>query len=79
MNLKDIGYRIKFIRINKTNYSQEDFAKFLNLDKTYICRVENGKQNLTIENLIKICEGLNVTLSDFFDFSNVDIIKGEND
>lgn len=79
MNLKDIGYRIKFIRINKTNYSQEDFAKFLNLDKTYICRVENGKQNLTIENLIKICDGLNVTLSDFFDFSNVDIIKGEND
>ena len=79
MNLKDIGYRIKFIRINKMNYSQEDFAKFLNLDKTYICRVENGKQNLTIENLIKICDGLNVTLSDFFDFSNVDIIKGEND
>lgn len=76
MNLKDIGYRIKFIRINKMNYSQEDFAKLLGLDKTYICRVENGKQNLTVENLIRICEGLNVSLSDFFDFSNVDIIKG---
>ena len=79
MNLKDIGYRIKFIRINKMNYSQEDFAKLLNLDKTYICRVENGKQNLTVENLIRICDGLNVTLSDFFDFSNIDVIKGEND
>lgn len=75
MNLRDIGYRIKFIRINKMNYSQEKFASVLGFDKTYICRVENGKQNLTVENLIRICEGLNVSLSDFFDFSNVNIIK----
>lgn len=78
MNLKDIGNRIKFIRINKTHFSQEEFAKILGFDKTYICRVENGKQNITVENLIKICNGLNVLLSDFFDFTNIDIIKGEN-
>ena len=31
-------------------------------------RVESGKQNITIETLIKICEGLEVSLKDFFDF-----------
>ena len=76
MNLKDIGLRIKFIRINKMNYTQEDFATLVGLDKAYICRVENGKQNLTVENLIKICKGLNVSLSEFFDFNNVEIVNG---
>lgn len=76
MNLKDIGLRIKFIRINKMNYSQEDFANLVGVDKSYICRAENGKQNLTLDNLIKICDGLNVSLSDFFDFNNVEIING---
>lgn len=75
MNLKDIGNRIKYIRINKTNYSQEDFAKILGMDKTYYCRIENGKQNLTILNLIKICSCLHIELSDFFDLQNYQIIE----
>ena len=72
MNLTIIGNRIKFIRLNVTNCSQEEFASTVGLDRTYLSRVEAGKQNLTVENLIKICNGLNVSLKDFFDLEKID-------
>lgn len=72
MNLTIIGNRIKFIRLNVTNCSQEEFASIVGLDRTYLSRVEAGKQNLTVENLIKICNGLNVSLKDFFDLEKID-------
>lgn len=72
MNLTIIGNRIKFIRLNSTNMSQEEFANSLGFDRAYISRVEAGKQNLTVENLIKICEGLCVSLKDFFDIEKID-------
>ena len=72
MNLTIIGNRIKFIRLNVTNCSQEEFASIVGLDRTYLSRVEAGKQNLTVENLIKICNGLKVSLKDFFDLEKID-------
>lgn len=73
MNLIDIGNRIKFIRINKLGITQGEFAKLLSKDRTYINRLESGKQNLTIEMFILICEqGLQVSESDFFDFEKID-------
>ena len=68
MNLEKIGNRIRYLRVNFTNMSQEEFAKKLGYDRAYLSRVESGKQNLTVESLIKICSGLNVSLKDFFDF-----------
>ena len=68
MDLKVIGERIKFLRVNRVFLSQEDFSVKLGYDRTYMSRVESGKQNITIETLIKICEGLEVSLKDFFDF-----------
>ena len=75
MDLQKIGNRIKFIRINYTNLSQEEFATNIGCDRTYISRVEAGKQNLTVENLIKICTGLNVSLKDFFDMDKIEFTK----
>lgn len=74
MMLKEmIGLRIKELRISLIGLTQEDFAVKLGYDRTYISRVESGKQNLTIESLFSICQGLNVTLSDFFKpFNNID-------
>ena len=69
MDLLTIGKRVKDIRINKLKLTQEDFAKKLNLDRAYLSRLECGKQNITIEMLITICEdGLGVSLKEFFDF-----------
>ena len=75
MNLTIIGNRIKFIRLNVTNCSQEEFASIVGLDRTYLSRVEAGKQNLTVENLIKICNGLKVSLKDFFDLEKIDFLE----
>lgn len=74
MNLIDVGNRIKFIRINKLGLSQGEFAKILNKDRTYINRLESGKQNITIEMLFLICEkGFHISESDFFDFDKIDL------
>ena len=68
MDLKIIGERIKYLRTNRVFLSQEDFSIKLGYDRTYMSRVESGRQNITIETLIKICEGLEISLKEFFDF-----------
>lgn len=68
MDQKLVGKRIKYLRINKLGMSQEDFAKKIGVDRTYFCRLESGKKNLTLETLNKVCEGLGMTLKEFFDF-----------
>lgn len=72
MTLEMIGNRIRFLRINKSNLSQEEFALLIGVDRTYLSRVESGKQNLTVEMLIKICEiGFNINLTEFFNFNKI--------
>ena len=63
---KIVGYRIKELRINKLHMSQDDFAKKLNWDRTYLSRIESGKQNITLDNLETICNALEVSLKEFF-------------
>ena len=53
MDLKAIGERIKELRL-KNSMSQEAFAEKIGLDRSYICRIESGQKNLTLETLIKI-------------------------
>lgn len=68
-----IGNRIKELRL-KSGLSQEKLANISEIDRTYITKVENGKKNVTIQCLSKICNGLNITLKDFFD----DIMFGDD-
>ena len=67
MNLVSIGNRVKTLRIYK-GLSQDELARRIDFDRTYLSRVESGKQNVTVETLLKICEGLGVTIKEFFDF-----------
>lgn len=67
MITKTIGNQIRILRLTKKNLSQEDFAKSVGLSRSYLSRVESGKQNITIVNLDKICNGLSMSLRDFFD------------
>lgn len=63
----DVGNRIKEIR-NIRGISQETLAHIANLDRTYITSVERGKRNISIVNLEKITNALNISLSEFFDY-----------
>ena len=74
-----IGDRVKELRISKQYMNQEEFSKKLGWDKAYLSRVESGKQNITIDNLVVICNGLGITLSDFFStFDKLIKYEGEN-
>lgn len=61
-----IGNRIRELRI-KTGLSQEKFAQKIGMDRTYFASVELGKRNVSIINLEKIANGLEVSLAELFD------------
>ena len=62
---KVVGSRIRELR-NRTGLSQEKFALKIEMDRTYLASVESGKRNLSIVNLEKIINGLNVSFVEFF-------------
>ena len=60
-----IGNRIRELR-SLTGLSQEKFAQKIGMDRTYFASVELGKRNISIVNIEKIADSLDVTLSEFF-------------
>lgn len=68
MDIKQaVGKRVKELR-NKIGISQEELADNAQLDRTYITSVECGKRNISIVNIEKLANALNVTLKEFFNF-----------
>lgn len=66
MNIKSaIGLRIKELRLAK-GMSQEQLALRAELDRTYMTSVENGKRNISIQNIEKIINALETTFEEFF-------------
>jgi methanogenic corrinoid protein MtbC1/DNA-binding Xre family transcriptional regulator len=61
--LGEIGSRIHYFRKSQ-KMSQEKLAAGSGLDRAYISSVENGKQNVTIGALLKLCDALGVDLAD---------------
>ena len=61
------GKRIRSLRI-ATGLSQEKFALQIGMDRTYYASVEAGKRNISIINIEKISKGLNISLSELFNF-----------
>ena len=59
------GQRIKELRL-KLNISQEKFALKIDMDRTYYASVESGKRNISLRNIKKIANGLNLTLAEIF-------------
>jgi len=60
-----IGNRIRDLRKHRS-FSQEALANKADIDRTYMTSVENGKRNISIINLEKIINALNISLADFF-------------
>jgi transcriptional regulator with XRE-family HTH domain len=64
-----VGQRIKELR-KVIGISQEALANKAEIDRTYVTDVENGRRNISIENLEKLVTALEVQLKDFFDSPN---------
>lgn len=60
------GNRIKQLRKDKTNLSQENFAYSIDMDRTYYSSIENGQRNVSLINIAKIACGLGVSLEELF-------------
>ncbi|SDK71299.1 DNA-binding transcriptional regulator, XRE-family HTH domain [Jeotgalicoccus aerolatus] len=63
--LIEIGNNIRSLRLSR-NLSQEQLAFEVGLHRTYIGAVERGEKNITILNLIKIKNALNVSMSQIY-------------
>lgn len=48
----------------ESGYSQEQLADICDLHRTYISDVERGNRNISIDNIEKIAEALNVPASE---------------
>jgi transcriptional regulator with XRE-family HTH domain len=51
----------------KKGLSQEKFALEIGMDRTYFASVEAGKRNISICNIKKIADGLEISLSELFE------------
>ncbi|KRK80274.1 helix-turn-helix domain-containing protein [Companilactobacillus nodensis] len=60
MNNNDLGNRITKLRESK-NVSQEDLAKYLNIDRTSLSRLENGKRKVSADELRQLSQYFGVT------------------
>lgn len=61
-----VGQRIRELRTN-LGFSQERFALKIEMDRTYLASVEAGHRNISLLNLQKIVQGLDISFSEFFD------------
>ncbi len=66
MITKELGKRIKELR-QQAGLSQEKFALKIEMDRTYFASVEAGRRNISICNIKKIADGLNIPLSELFE------------
>lgn len=62
---KRFGNAIRLIREEK-RMSQEKLAEMADLHRTYISDVERGARNVSLINIWRISEGLEISLSELF-------------
>ena len=66
-NIKIVfGKNLRFLR-EKKNISQEKLADLCGLHRTYISDVERGERNISLENIQKIANALQLEIIDLFE------------
>jgi transcriptional regulator with XRE-family HTH domain len=60
------GEKVRKLRISK-NLSQEQLAHLADVHRTYIGMIERAEKNITLVNIAKIANALNITLKEFFE------------
>lgn len=65
----DVGARIKELR-ERAGFTQNKLAEWAGVSQTHLRRVELGQQDITIGQLRLVCDGLGVTLSEFFNVND---------
>jgi len=63
--LKALGQRIRELRTEK-GYSQEAFADYCGVHRTFMGTIERGESNLSFQNIAKVASALGLPLSTLF-------------
>lgn len=61
------GKKVRKERLKK-NLSQEKFAEMIGVHRTYIGMIERAEKNITLINIKKLSDALDIPLSKLFDF-----------
>ena len=62
---EQLGMRIRFLR-KQRKWSQEDLALESNINKNYICDLENGRRNPSLDVLERLCFAFQISLEELF-------------
>ncbi len=62
---KKLGENLKKIR-SKKNITQTELAQALNVDKSFISNIENGKNNPTLSTITNLAKALKVQVDELF-------------
>ena len=65
--LNEFGAKLKVIRLEK-KLSQEKLALLADLDRTYISGIERGVRNVSLVNIFKLAQALDVSPSELLKF-----------
>jgi transcriptional regulator with XRE-family HTH domain len=65
--LKRLGLRIREIRVQRGFASQEAFADYCKMHRTFLGHLETGRKDFRLSTLIRVSEALGVTLSELFE------------
>lgn len=57
-----LGRAVRRLRLAK-GYSQEGFADAVGVHRTYMGAVERGETNISLDNLVRLAEGLDLPVS----------------
>jgi transcriptional regulator with XRE-family HTH domain len=60
------GIRVRGLR-EKTGLSQERFADAIRVGRSHMGKIENGKANPTLEIIVKIAKGIDISLAQLFE------------
>ena len=78
MNIHEkFGLAVATLRKEK-GYSQERFALEANIARKYMSDIENGKRNISLDILERVCQQLGIKISEFFGVVENIEEKGEN-
>ena len=59
------GSRVRQLRLAR-GWSQEEFARQVGLDRSYVGGVERGERNISLENICLIAVGLGIAPAELF-------------
>ncbi len=64
--VKQFGERVKYYRKSK-GLSQEKLSEYCELHPTYIGQIERGEKNASLDTIMRICKGLEVSPESLFE------------